>query len=110
MKTYKELGGECPWAHGPPKGMKTFGFGGVMAAIGARILGLSLAFQDQFLALAPPCHARFGAANASERPLRYGQAGAPPNGMIAGGTSCSSQLLRAGGSVKFRAALFPELD
>ena len=70
MKTYKELGGECPWAHGPPKGMKTFGFGGVMAAIGARILGLSLAFQDQFLALAHPYHARFGAANASERPLR----------------------------------------
>ena len=70
MKTYRELGGKCPWAHGPPKGMKTFGFGGVMAAIGSRILGLSLAFQAQFLALAHSCHARFGAANTSERPLR----------------------------------------
>ena len=32
--------------------------------------GLSLAFQAQSLAVAQPRHARFGAANASERPWR----------------------------------------
>ena len=35
-----------------------------------RILGLSLAFEAQSLALAHPCHAQSGAANASERPWR----------------------------------------
>ena len=39
-------------------------------AIVAQTLSLSLAFQVQSLALAHPCHARFGAANASERPWR----------------------------------------
>ena len=40
-------------------------------------LSLSLAFQAQSLALAHPCHARFGAANASERPGAYGRALCP---------------------------------
>ena len=43
-----------------------------------RILGLSLAFQAQLLALAHPCHARFGAANASERPWRAAKPAAHP--------------------------------
>ena len=42
-----------------------------MAPRSRRILGLSLAFQAQSLALAHPCHARFGAANASERPWAF---------------------------------------
>ena len=33
-------------------------------------IALSLTFQAQLLALAHPCQARFGAANASERPWR----------------------------------------
>ena len=42
--------------------------------------GLSLAFQARFLAVAQPRHARFGAANASERPWRTAKPVPHPKG------------------------------
>ena len=45
-----------------------------------RTLGLSLAFRAQSLALAHPCYARFGAANASERPWRAPKPAPHPRG------------------------------
>ena len=64
---------ERPWRTAKtvplPKGMKPVGFRPqghrAMAPTG---IGLSLAFQAPFPALAHPYRARFGAANASERP------------------------------------------
>ena len=58
-----------------------------MAPRSRRILGLSRAFQAQSLALAHPCHARFGAANASERSWRTAKPVPHPIGMNAGGFS-----------------------
>ena len=52
-----------------------------------RILGLSLAFRAQSLALAHPCYARFGAANASERPWRAAKPAPHPKRMKTGGSS-----------------------
>ena len=57
--------------------------GAVIAPGSLRRLGLSLAFQAQFLALAQPRDERIGAANASECPWACD----PPIGMKTGGFS-----------------------
>ena len=51
-----------------------------MAPRSRRILGLSLAFQAQPVAVAQLCDNRFGAANASERPWRTAKAVPRPKG------------------------------
>ena len=57
-----------------------------------RIVGLSLAFQAQLLALADPRDEPDRAASASEWPWAYGQSCAPPKGMNASGFSTERYL------------------